>query len=408
MPDGHRAGARMLNGRGAAGLLSGVRIFDLTRLLPGPFCSMLLADMGADVLKVEEPGRGDYFRWMEPLEDGASVYFRSVNRNKRSMTLNLKSDEGREILLALARRHDVVLESFRPGVADRLGIGYEAVKAVNPGIVYCSISAYGQDGPCRDRAGHDGNVLALSGLLDMAGEPEGNPVFPPVPLADIPVGGFLAGFSIAAALVRKGRTGEGAFLDVSMFDGALSMAAMQAALVLNGGRIPGRGRNHFAGGSVGNTVYRTGDGRHLAISIIERKFWRNFCGLIGRADLQEGDFLAPKADSLVGAEVQKTLLTRTMREWAALLEGSDVCVEPVLTLAEALEGDLVRARRMVVQVAEPGGGTAKQLGCPVKTPGGAREEHRRSPALGEHTRDVLRGLGLPETEIDGLFARAVV
>lgn len=389
-------------------LLEGVRVLDLTRLLPGPFCSMLLADMGADVLKVEEPGRGDYFRWFEPLEGGQSIYFRALNRNKRSMTLNLKNQTGREILLSLARNHDVLLESFRPGVTERLGIGYEAVKAVNPGIVYCAISGYGQSGPGRGRTGHDGNVLALSGLLDMAGEAGGNPVFPPVPMADIPVGGFLAGFAISAALFRKSRSGEGAFLDISLFDGALSMAAMQAAEVQFCGRAPERGRGHFAGGSVGNAVYRTKDGRYLAISIIERKFWRNFCRLIGRRDLEEGDFLAVKADSSLAAEVQQTLRTRTMEDWVAVMDGADVCVEPVLTLAEVLEGELARERAMVVVTEVLEQGKTVGLGCPVKVAGGGRVEQRPPPTLGEHTLAVLRGAGYGDEQIDRLYAEGVV
>ena len=227
--------------------LSDVKVLDLSRLLPGGFCSLLLADFGADVLKVEDTGMGDYIRWSPPYHEGAddtakSALFLALNRGKRSIRLDLKSDAGREVLLRLVREHDVVLESFRPGVMDRLGVGYERLREENPGLVYCAISGYGQDGPYTARSGHDMNYLGLNGVLALSGDPDGPPVQSGGQIADLGGGALMAAFGILAALRERDKSGEGQFVDVSMTDGSLGWMAMAAAAVLADGNVPTRGR----------------------------------------------------------------------------------------------------------------------------------------------------------------------
>src|SRR5213083_17842 len=224
--------------------LSGIRILDLSRLLPGAYASQMLADFGADVIKVEEPGSGDDGRFMPPqLAGGMSLYFVAINRNKRSMTLNLKATEGREIFLRLVRQSDVVLESFRPGVMERLGLGYEQLKGVNPGLVYCAISGYGQDGPYRLRAGHDLNYAGYAGLLDYNRGPRGEPAMPPTQLGDLAGGSFMAVIGIMTALYGRTQTGEGRMIDVSMTEGVLSQLPLTATAYLNTGEAPQPGKS---------------------------------------------------------------------------------------------------------------------------------------------------------------------
>src|ERR687895_475507 len=257
--------------------LSDIRVLDLSRLLPGGFCSLLLADFGAEVLKVEDTGMGDYIRWSPPYHEGAddstkSALFLAVNRGKRSIRLDLKSDAGREVLLKLARDHDVLLESFRPGVLDRLGVGYDRLREENPGLVYCAITGYGQDGPLRDRSGHDMNYLGLIGLLGLTGEREGPPVQSAGQIADIGGGALMGAFGILAALRERDRSGEGQFVDVSMSDGALSWLALVAGRYLCDGEVPRRGELELAGGLICYRPYACKDG-WVTLGALEPKFW---------------------------------------------------------------------------------------------------------------------------------------
>jgi alpha-methylacyl-CoA racemase len=263
------------------GALSDVRVLDLTRLLPGGFCSLLLADFGADVVKVEDTGMGDYVRWAPPYygsdDDQAlgtrSALYLALNRGKRSIRLDLKSEGGRDALLRLARHHDVVLESFRPGVLDRLGCGYEALRDVNPRLVYCAITGYGQTGPNTARAGHDMNYLGLNGLLGITGERDGPPIQSAGQIADLGGGAMMAAFGVMAALRERERSGEGQLVDVSMTDGALSWLAMVAAQYLCDGRVPRRGEGSLTGGFLCYLPYEAADG-WVTCGALEPKFWR--------------------------------------------------------------------------------------------------------------------------------------
>jgi alpha-methylacyl-CoA racemase len=387
-----------------SGALADIKVLDLSRLLPGGFCSLLLADFGADVLKVEDTGMGDYMRWSPPYHNGAedsakSALFLSLNRGKRSIRLNLKEDAGREVLLRLAREYDVLLESFRPGVMDRLGVGPELLRAENPRLVYCSISGYGQDGPYTARSGHDMNYLGLNGLLGLTGEPDGPPVQPAGQIADLGGGALMAAFGILAALRERERSGEGQIVDVSMFDGSLSWLALVAARYLCDGVVPGRGELDLAGGLICYRPYACRDG-WVTLAALEPKFWLEWCCGVGREDLVDRQFESPGSEA--HAEVEQIFHARTRDEWREFAARHDCCLEPVLSLDEALDSELVHAREMVVEVDQPGADGVRMLGVPVKlsrTPGAPAGP---GPALGQHTDEVLRALGYSARDLASL------
>jgi alpha-methylacyl-CoA racemase len=386
--------------------LAGLRVLDLTRLLPGGFCSLLLADFGADVIKVEDTGAGDYVRWAPPGIEGvepsaASAAFLALNRGKRSIRVNLKSSGGRDVLLRLAREADVLLESFRPGVLERLGVGYERLRQENPKLVYCAITGYGQDGPARDRSGHDMNYLGLNGLLGLTGDAGGPPVQPAGQIADLGGGALMAAVGVLVALRERERSGEGQLVDCSMFDGSLSWLAMVAAAAFAGGELPRRGSLPLAGGIVCYRPYRCADG-WVTLGALEPKFWSAFCRGVGREDLLEHAFDPP--GSATHAAVCEVFAARTREQWRQFASEHDCCLEPVLELDEALESELVAAREMVVDLAQPGAtAPVRLLGLPIKlsrTPG--EPTRAPGPALGEHTEEVLAGAGFTPEEIAAL------
>jgi crotonobetainyl-CoA:carnitine CoA-transferase CaiB-like acyl-CoA transferase len=386
--------------------LDGVKVLDLSRLLPGPFCSLLLADLGAEVLKVEDTGMGDYVRWTPPYvgdeaakaRGTASVQFDALNRNKQSIQLDLKSEAGTEILLKLVAEHDVVLESFRPGVLDKLGVGYERMKSVNPGLVYCAITGYGQDGPFKLRAGHDMNYLGLNGLLGLTGAKDGAPVQAAGQIADIGGGAQMAAIAILAALVKKNATGKGAELDISMTDGALSWLAMPAAAALAGDARE-RGDVDLAGKWACYMPYEAADG-WISCGALEPKFWKAFCLGVDREDLIAKQF--ELAGSAGQAEIAEVFKSRTRAEWAAFNDEHDCCIEPVLGVGEALESELVKSRGMVIEVDQPGIGPVGQLAPPFVIDGQRPGRREPAPGFGEHTDAVLEGLGYSADEISEL------
>jgi len=379
-------------------------VLDLSRLLPGGFCSLLLADFGAEVLKVEDTGMGDYIRWSPPYyedaeESARSALYLALNRGKRSIRLNLKQDLAREALLRLVRECDVVLESFRPGVLDRLGVGYERMREENAGLVYCAITGYGQDGPLRDRSGHDLNYLGLIGLLGLSGDAGGPPVQSAGQIADIGGGALMAAFAILAALRERDRSGEGQLVDVSMADGALSWLGLPAARYFCERAAPQRGSLELGGSLICYRPYACRDG-YVTLGALEPKFWQEFCRGVGREDLIDKQFQPPGSDA--HREVERVFLERTRAEWERFASEHDCCLEPVLDLDEALDSDLVRDRGMVVELDQPGAGPVRQLGAPVKLGRTPARSPRAAPVLGEHTQEVLRAAGYSPEEVKQL------
>ncbi len=384
--------------------LEGIRVLDLSRMLPGPYCSMMLADLGAEVIKIEEPKIGDPTRRSPPIIDGQSAPFAQINRNKKSIAIDLKQADGRDIFLKLALTADCVLEQFRPGVVDRLGINYAAVAEVNPRIVYCSLTGFGQDGPHRERSGHDLNYLALSGVLGLTTDERGKPVIPGVQIADL-AGGMIAGFAILAGLLARERTGRGQYVDVSMFDVMLSMLPIPAAHHFAGATIPVGRKYVLSGANPFYNVYETGDGKFMTLGALEPKFWANFCRKVEREDLAARQFDSGAQRDNLFEEVRAVFKSRTQSEWVGLMLDADCCCEPVLSMSEAFEHPQTRAREMV---REAEGSNIKQLGFAYKMSDTSPREASRAPALGEHTAELLAAAGISKEERDRLSESGVI
>lgn len=359
-------------------MLEGLRVVDFSRLLPGPFASLLLADMGAEVIKVEDDAGGDYARYYPPMVGESSAFFESVNRNKKSVTVNLKDPAGRAAIHKLLATADVVLESFRPGVMDQLGVGYEHVRALKSDIVYCSISGYGQTGPFRTRAGHDMNYMAHAGMLIQTGT---TPAVPGFQLADIAGGALYAALGITSALFRRERTGQGAVLDISMTEGALSFGLPMFAIHAAGGATDAGGAM-LSGGIAAYNLYETADGRWLSVGSLEPKFWMGFLEAIDAAHLV-GEGHTPQSSARQA--VADILRTRTLEAWVEVFRGRDVCVEPVLNLDEVLQSSLHEARKVFFTLSG-----VQQARTPV-TP---ERDHSPAPALGQHNAEIFGELGL--------------
>ena len=387
--------------------LEDVKILDLTRLLPGGFCTLLLADLGADVIKVEDTGQGDYVRWAPPyygseehtpLGTRSAIYL-ALNRNKRSVRLDLKQEGGRQALIRLAESADVLVESFRPGVLDKLGVGFDVLRQANPALVYCPITGYGQDGPNRDRAGHDMNYLGLNGILGLTGEAGGPPIQSGAQIADLGGGGLMAAVGILAALQEARRSGQGQMVDISMTDGSLSWLVMEAARYFGSGEVPERGDIMLSGGIICYRPYEASDG-WVTCGALEPKFWQRFCKAVGREDLIEKQFEKPGSDA--HRQVAEVFKTRTRAEWKTFNDEHDAMIEPILDLDEALTSELVREREMTVTYEQPLMGEIKQLGFPIKLSRTPASIERPAPALGEHTAEVLGDAGYSAEEIQAL------
>lgn len=387
--------------------LDGVRILDLTRLLPGGYATLLLADLGADVLKIEEPGKGDYIRWTPPIVGEFSASHIALNRNKRSMTLNLKTDQGREIFTEMASKADVVIESFRPGVMDRLGVGYEALKERNAGLVYCAISGYGQTGPRSQVAGHDVNYIGYAGVLGINGEEGRRPVIPGVQVGDLAGGGMAAAIAILAALFKRTATGQGDFCDIAMADGALSWLSIHAAQFVATGDDPERELMHLSGRYPCYRVYPAADG-YLSVGALEPQFWAALCEAIERPDLADDAFATGDRRDEVVAQLNELFATKTRTEWMAHFEGRDVCVGPVNTFTETFADEQFAARDMVFTGEVPGAGDWRHVGNPLKLASEPTAEMRLPPPkMGEHTAAILEELGMAD-RIEELRGAGVV
>ncbi|MGH2775440.1 MAG: CaiB/BaiF CoA transferase family protein [Actinomycetota bacterium] len=388
--------------------LEGIKVLDLTRLLPGGYATLLMADLGADVIKVEEPGKGDYIRWSPPMVGEHSAAHIALNRNKRSMTVNLKTSQGRALLMGLVEKYDVLIESYRPGVMHRLGVGYEALSERNPKLVYCAISGYGQDGPRAQVAGHDANYIGYAGLLSVIGAEGERPVIPGVQIGDLAGGGMSAVIAVLAALVRRGVTGQGDFCDISMMDGAVSWSSIHAAEFFASGAVPHRELMALSGAFPCYRIYPAGDG-WLTVAALEPPFWAALCESIDRPDLLHDGFATGSRRNEVLAELEALFASKSRAEWMAHFDGLDVCVGPVNDFEETFRDEQVQHREMVIEADVAGAASFKHVGNPIKMRSIESDLLRRpAPGLGEHTDEVLEEAGIDEAERAALRAASAV
>jgi crotonobetainyl-CoA:carnitine CoA-transferase CaiB-like acyl-CoA transferase len=392
--------------------LRGIKVLDLTRLIPGAFCTSILGDVGAEVIKVEEIKVGDYARQIHPFIGPMASRFLILNRNKKSVALNLKDDEGREIFLKMVREADVLVEGFRPGTMKKLRLDYESLNKENPRLIFCSIASFGQSGPYRDVVAHDINILGIAGFLEISGERDGKPMIPGVQISDS-IAGMNAALAILIALIGREKTDRGQFLDISMFDGMMSWIFDAARYVFAGKSVPDKGKGRLWGGLPNYNLYRTKDGKYITVGALETKFKRALLKKLGHEDLMGKESGATSTETRddegeLFAFLQKTFLTKTRDEWMDELAGLNICVGPVNTIEEALSHPQTLFRAMVVEVDHPGAGKTKQLGSPLKFSEKPIDVNRfPAPQLGEHTREILGRFGYSEQEVEALLKRKI-
>jgi crotonobetainyl-CoA:carnitine CoA-transferase CaiB-like acyl-CoA transferase len=396
--------------------LEGVTVLDCSRLLPGPWAAMTLADFGADVIKVEEAPAGDYSRVAPPMYGAESVYYLNVNRGKRGIVLDLKQKAGQDVLRRLARKADVLVESWRPGVAKRRRIDYASLRRLNPRLVYCSVTGYGQDGPYGGRGGHDLNIVGLTGLLSLTNNGRGTPRIPCAQLADMGGGAMPAVIGILLALLARGRTGRGQQVDANMLEGLLSWLAVPAVSALARAHDARETRRIEAyGGNARYNIYRTRDRKSVTLAVLERHYWEKFCRAVDREDLIDPD--ESPADRLTThgrlgrrlfRELRALFRTRDRDDWVRFLQGHDVPCYPVYEIGEVFDDPQVRARGLVRRVSHPTAGAIRVFGPPVRLSEAPARVETPPPRLGEHTNAILREMGFGTAEIRRLAARGIV
>lgn len=389
--------------------LDGIRVLDLSRYLPGPFCTQILADFGAEVIKVEDPRGGDLGRQLAPIIDGQSSRFYTVNRNKKSISLDLKKEEGKAIFKKLALNCDVVVDQFRPGVMDKMGLGYENLRALNERIIYCSLTGYGMTGPLRDAAGHDLNYLNLSGVTGLTGTCQGMPAMSGVQIADIAGGTLYSVIAILLALASRDKTGKGQLCDIAMMDGSVSLLAYTLGEWSGQGVLPQRGDEALTGGYACYNVYETKDNKHVSLAAVEDKFWADFCKKVAREGFIKLQWDKPQRREIM-ENIRTLMKEKTRDEWVAFFADSDICFTPVLTVEEMCEHPQVAAREMIIKVPDIGGSGHEVVltGLPVKlsdTPGTIKLTF---PNLGEHNEEILLAAGYTAAEIEEFHQNKVI
>ena len=403
---------RGIAGKSRRGPLDGVRVLDLSRVLAGPFCSLILADLGAEVIKVEEIGIGDQTRTIPPFVNGQSHYFLAINRNKRSIALDARTPEGRELLAKLATKCDVILENFRPGVMDRLGLSYERLKLLKPDLVVCSISGFGAKGSMSKKPSFDLVTQALSGVMSINGYADGTPTKLGLPLGDVG-GGLWAAIGVLAALNERSATGQGSHIDLSLLEGLMGLLGYLAQIYLVTGENPGRmGNSHHNIVPYGLMPVKDG---HIVLALHVGGFWRNFCRAIGREDLVTDTRFRTVKDrhqnrAELERQIEEIMMTKTVAEWQEVLDAADVPHGPVNSIGQAVNQPIVRERGFVKKIQHPVAGTVEVLGNPLRFVDRYEDPPLEAPPLlGEHTREVLGSLiGLSDGDIDRLIAAKVV
>ncbi|MCL2338175.1 MAG: CoA transferase [Firmicutes bacterium] len=386
-------------------IFSKVRFLDLTRLLPGGFCTQIWADLGAEVIKIEEVEQGDACRLVPPLVKGQSHYYMALNRNKKSMTLNLKQEKGKDIFFELARTADVVIENFRPGVMERLGLDYNRLKEVNPRLIYCAMSGYGQEGPYREKAAHDINFLAESGYLDTAIKCGGR--LPPLFLGDM-AGSMFAAFGIAIALLEREQTGQGKFIDLSLFDSLFSWMTLLAARSRALGRPLEADDLDYSGDSLCYNIYPTADHQFIALGIVEEKFWVNLCHDLDVEHLIPKQFVKRAQDPDAFAQLEQIFAAKTQQEWITWNKGRDLCFSPVRSLTDVLTAPYLASRNLTYLMQMPGVGEVLQLALPLQLAARHAGVVNPPPELGQHTGEILATIGLGEEQLKSLKIEKVI
>lgn len=387
--------------------LQGLIVLDLTRLLPGPLCTMLLGDYGANVIKVEDVDAGDPTRFVGRFFDGSGSFFRQLNRNKRSIALNLKTEAGKKIIFQLAEKADVLVEGFRPGVMDRLGVGYESLKSVNPKLVYAAISGYGQSGSYRLRAGHDINYSALSGLLDLSAKKDGLPAVPSAQIADIAGGSLMAINGIMFALYERERSGRGQFVDISMSRGLLPWLTYAASALGSGESLPRSGNGHITGAFACYNIYETADEKQMSLGALEPQFWQRFCEAIGKPEWTSLQFDQDSRNDLIES-ISAIFKEKSRKEWEVFFSDIDACCEPVLELQEAIEHPLNKDNFNWIDYCSTDGGKEKLTGFPLLFNDQPGKMQLPPPRHGEHSREILEGLGYNQAEITEFLNALVI
>ncbi len=389
--------------------LNGIRILDLSRYLPGPFCTQLLADFGAEVVKIEQPEVGDPGRLLAPVVNGISTRFYTVNRNKKSITLDIRKEEGKEVFKKLIPQFDVVIDQFRAGFMDDLGIGYDVLKSINDRIIFCAISGYGQDGPMYTAAGHDLNYLNLAGITGTTGSRQGAPAMSGVQIADIAGGTLYAVIAILLALASREKTGRGQMCDVSMLDGAISLLAYTMGEWSGDGKIPGIGDGVLTGGYACYNVYETKDNKYVSLGAVEKKFWVEFCEKLERSSYSASQWEKAQQKEIID-DIAHLMKQKTRDEWVEFFAGNDICFTPVLDLQEMSEHPQVQARRMVNKIPDPSGSgkTIALTGVPIKLSDTPGEIVLNFPGLGEHNEEIYLAAGYGAEEIEQLRSRGII
>jgi crotonobetainyl-CoA:carnitine CoA-transferase CaiB-like acyl-CoA transferase len=387
--------------------LEGLLVLDFTRLLPGPFATQLLCNLGADVIKIEDPGPGDYMRTVPPSIQGVSYAYLMVNRGKRSLSVDLKRKEGREILYRLVPMADVVMEQFRPGVMKKLGADHKTLAKLNPKLIYCSFSGYGQTGPAKDVPGHDITFEAHAGILGVGGDHDGRPAIPGVPMADL-ASGFNAAMSVLAALRTRDRTGKGEFLDVSIFDTAVSLMVLNLARYLATGEEPVAGETLLTGTFPFYNIYETSDGGWLAVAVVESKFWEKMCDVLEVPELKDAQFTDDREKARVLATLRSRFRSKSKADWEALLAEANLPIIAVKSVAELVRDPQVKARELLPVVDVPGLWKMPVIAHPAKHSVSSTRTPARAPTKGEDTEEILRSLGYKPTEIEALGKTGVI